>query len=45
MTTGTGGKISGWFRCVCNLNSGLENQFNPDLEVSRGPDLFQTENL
>ena len=29
-------------RCVGNLTHHLENQSNPDLEVSRDPDLIKT---
>ena len=32
-------------RCVHNLTPHLENQSNPDLEVSRSPDLVQIESL
>ena len=32
-------------RCVRNLTPDLENQSNPDLEVSRDADLFQSANL
>ena len=44
MTTDTGGKISHWFP-MCEELKPLRTNLTPDLEVSRGPNLVQTENL
>ena len=45
-TYGTGGKISRWFSMSTQSNLlTLRTNLTSDLEVSRDPDLVQTENL